>query len=458
MNSFKVTTTTKNITLNPEIKKRFQNPLIFYLCRLDIMYLCIFVIVDFQKEEIIYINTFSEENMKKLKENYDEIEWSQTPHSSLAIQQEYEFINFPFNMYDKRATTFRKINTVSESMNVYSSSDLPLVHANSPFENSDTSEKDGEYFWISYTRKDKRGSDYYRIKQDFSDAELVFSEGNMVAPPHQIMRINNWVFSTGFYDRKYKMNGMVIENEQLKNHLLALQKIAPNETINDLIFGYDPEIKQVGNFFAYNYEDGKIYNIETVNAPSHIEYDEVDNSIFVLSNNITTLPGQLVFYLGPGYIEKFSLRKDMITKRETIVNNGIFSNEKGYRFTTHKFFRHKGNPYIATFGHPNRLFIIDGNTMNLWYYYDIDYDYLSNQTDCRKYLNDIHSKHIFNPHRMTSLEVSDDGDFLIFINQEDILFFDVSKKEITERVPYYKKEYQSQGFGQLTLHCDYLRY
>lgn len=452
MDSFEIQTSSKKIEISDQIRESFKSPLIFYLCRLDIIYLCIFIIIDFQKNELIYINTFSDENEDKFKNKYEQVEWTQTPHSSLAIGKPYEFINFPFNIHDKRSTTFRTISTITNKMNIFSAEDLPLDHRNEPFENSDTSQREGEYFWISYTHKNKDGSDYYQMKDDFSEAKLIFTEEDMKAPPHQIIHIDNWVFFTGFYDRNYKTIGKTFGNPDLIKHLKALQNIAPDKTIHDLIFSYDKDLKQVGNFFAYNYNDGKIHTIETVNAPSHIEYDKETNTIYVLSNNITTLPGQTVFYLGPGYVEKFKIYKD------SIIKEGTFSHEKGYRYTTHKVFRHNNKPYIATFGHPNRLFLIDAETMSIWYHYDIDKDFLTDQKDCRKYVNDVYPKQIFDPYRMTALNVSSDGKYLIFMNQEEVLFFDIAKKEIVERVQYLEQKFKDDGFGQLTLHCDYLEY
>jgi len=199
-----------------------------------------------------------------------------------------------------------------------------------------------------------------------------------------------------------------------------------------------------GKVLVYNLETKEIQEVPVGCSPSHVVIDSKDDLAYILSNNITGIDRK-IFYLAPGRLSKLKILPDRVEKVAE------FTNETGYRFTSHKFFRVGGKPYIGTIGHPNRLFIIDAETMKLDYYYDIRKNILGEVTyDIRKYLNDVHNPSALDPYRYSALE--NRGEYIVLIDQQNVLFFSLTKRRIEFEIPYSLPD----GYFQFTQHCDFL--
>jgi hypothetical protein len=165
---------------------------------------------------------------------------------------------------------------------------------------------------------------------------------------------------------------------------------------------------------------------------------------YVSSHNFITIrENGRMLYIGPAAIHKF--RYDGRLHLE-----GTFQNDKAYRFTAHKVFRYEGKPYIATFGHPNRLLIIDGETMTLKYHLDIGDPIIERQDNVKDFLNGYRND-IEDPLRISTIEISEDGKYGVFLTLNDINIINLETKEI-ESKPFYKDE----GFMQKTYHSETL--
>ena len=159
-------------------------------------------------------------------------------------------------------------------------------------------------------------------------------------------------------------------------------------------------------------------------------------------------------YLAPAVIDKYWLNES------NLVHIGSFIHKTGYRYTSHKLFYFNNKPYICTFGHPNRLFIIDANSMELEYFQDIGIDELSSNEAIQEYLNSRESKFEIVP-----IEVNKSGENLIFICNEFIYIYDFLNRNILYKINYLndegikeseKNNKETQEYRILTAHIDFL--
>jgi hypothetical protein len=92
----------------------------------------------------------------------------------------------------------------------------------------------------------------------------------------------------------------------------------------------------------------------------------------------------------------------------TVEEKGAFRHPTGFRFTSHVVFQADGREWVCAMGQPNRLFLVDADTMELAAFCDIGPDHLSAQPDIGLYL----SGHNLEPQAMRALAASDDGRYL----------------------------------------------
>lgn len=194
-------------------------------------------------------------------------------------------------------------------------------------------------------------------------------------------------------------------------------------------------------------KDNQCYHTTFSNA-AHFEIDERKNNIYISSHNLVFLDRP--YFTGPAAIDKFQLKNGKLIKKQN------FKHKTGYRFTSHKTFYFKDKSYVATFGQPNRLFLIDGETMSLIHYEDIGKNCLSNQEDIEYFINYRTIEDL----TVLSLEVSDDGEILFFIGYDGIYFYSVPERKILDRVGYIKSinlfgDVSLNQFYQRTTHSQY---
>ena len=442
----------EKIRVNDEIKESFQIPFIFYLLNFKNPALPIFVIVDFQKETMTYVNSFLSNNIKFIKSLNDK-ELLQTPHSSVGNSS--CFYNFIFNIIERnRSPLIRKIDVQNKKMTVIYPEDLPIDQKNVRECCDTTVMLDENNFLLSYLNDD--GNYYYKVSTDLKNAELLFKENIMKTSPHQISPYKNWVVGTGFFDREINCLEKTFYNEnQLIDYVKNIGRCDDHQyNFKRDLFSIDPFTRQLGYIIAHNLKTNETHKISTITAPAHVEIDPYNDMFYISSNNMIWCEGSFCF-LGEGTVEKFKITEDKIFRM------GVFHNHKGFRFTTHKLFWKNNKCYIAIFGHPNRLFIVDSETMKLETYRDIGPDYLSNQEDVRSYINFDFPQDPIHPHRMAGMCVSKDNKFIIFPDQENLLFFNTDLLQVTHKLNFKKDSYFNMGkimgrFGQFSLHCDFL--
>lgn len=106
-------------------------------------------------------------------------------------------------------------------------------------------------------------------------------------------------------------------------------------------------------------ETGKEWRLQMLTA-AHVEFDPCDNDICYLSSHNIALMGTQVGIFGRGAIKKIRLKK----KGPEVMKE--FSHPDFYRITTHIVFRHGGKTLIGVSGYPDKVFLIDAATMELY--------------------------------------------------------------------------------------------
>jgi len=388
----------ESIEIPKKLKNSFHDPLVFYLYRNAFLYLNMFVVLDFNKETITYIETYSEENEKLVRKEYGISEKMRfSAHSSISMSDS-EFITSLYptthHIYNN---TFRVIDSENSQMKIYTLEDLGFQKSGKICDTI-TKYKD-DSFYMSFYNLEKKALDYYRISLDLKNVEYIFTDKNeMHSGPHQILRHKNFILSTGFAEKR-------------------------------------------GAVLVYNMHDKSIKSIAANSRPAHLEHVGDDN-IYYSSNNVKAIKYK-VLCLGRARIGKLRVCENEVVLKKKFVH------DTGFRFASHKML---SQSTITTIGFPNRLFFINTNDMSLDYYYDIDKKILPDG-DCLSFLNEVYENKYFNPDRYTAIETSDDGTYVVFFNQENIRFFNYYKREIEFEIPYKKKE----GYYQYSIHCDFLR-
>ena len=446
----------EKINIEQEIKDSAKDPFIFYILNKDFMsVLPIFVIIDFQKETIKYINTFTANNIKIIKSLPNgRSEASQTPHCSVGNTD--KFYNFTYNLMEEdRSPLFREVDVLNKKMYLITPEDISANESNA-LECCDTVSvlEDGS-FLMSYFNGESNS--YHKVSMDLKKSEFVFRDTIMKSTPHQVCDYKNWILATGFFEREFSVAGEYFSStSELVNYIKNLKQLDGHKyNFRIDLTNHDPFARQIGYIIAYNKKTKITHRVKTITSPSHIEIDPETDMCYIASNNMINFENE-VWFIGEGTVEQFKMDET------EIYRTGTFINPKGYRFTTHKFFKKNGNPYLAIFGYPNRLFIVDAKTMELDYYDDIGPDYLSAQQNVKKFLNEVFPKTPIHPHRLSGMCVTDDNKFIMFPDQENLLFYEIESRKIKYKIPFKKDNYFHLGnifgqFCQYSLHCDFLR-
>lgn len=446
------------IDVPPEVKEIFKERFITYLLSKETsMYLNSFIVFDFQEEKAIYLKVATEENEEKFYNSEYKTE-NGIAHGVTPLSHD-SFLSFvmSFDTFAKNDKTFRKIDLQNNTMTIISSGDVGCPGALL----SDTCDKykDGS-FYICMLNGDM--SEYYKMTPDFITEKVFEHKSLFLKPPHHVVRYNNLIFSTGFFERSFKVGNKILKSDnELKTYIYDNLKLDfESQTEYDT---YEKFIESKGTFYdittkdpkytfevmpgkvlVYNMDTNKVQEVPVGCSPSHVVIDEREDFVYILSNNITGIDGR-VFYLAPGRVSKLKVLHDRVEKVDE------FYDLSGYRFTSHKLIRVDGHPYIGTIGHPNRLFMIDCHTMKEEYHYDIEKNIIGKvDGDVRKFLNDEYSPYASDPYRYSALETR--GNYIILVNQGEVLFFSTKEREIKYRIPYHLPD----GYFQFTQHCDFI--
>lgn len=363
-----------DIHVDKIIKNSFKSPFIFYLLKLDAMYLNTFVVVDFTKEKITYLKSYSEENINKVKEVIDPKILGDVPHTAMPINED-RFLSSIMPVSSLHNNTLRMIDIKEKKMLIYTPEDFGLNHLYAVAES--VIDNDDGYFYMSFLKKDESSTEFYKLSNDLTRHEFIFDdEGILQSQPHQVIKFKNFIVAFGWGIE----NGIIlIYNLKTKK----IQKIFNNE----------------------NAAHGVLHNDNLYYSAVNIELNKSS-----------------VKYLGPATIGKLSIVDDKL-----VIEN-IFTYESGFRYTSHKYL----NPdSIITIGFPNRIFLIDSVIMELIDYKDIDKTILPEE-NCVDFLNNQYKDIL----KYSAFELSNDEKYLVTFNQKEIKLFNIKNKEVEYNIPF----------------------
>jgi len=380
------------IKVNNNLKNSFKNNFIFYLLRLDAMYLNTFVIVDFNKEKIIYLQSYSEKNINKIKKAFDPKILGDVPHSAMSINQN-QFLSAIMPVSSLHNNTIRLIDIKEKKMRIYSPEDFGLTHlyavAESVIDNGDN------HFYMSFLKKDESSTEFYKMSNDLSQREFIFDDGGILTTqPHQILKFKNFIVAFGWGTK----NGIIL---------------------------------------IYNINTKKI---QKINNNENTAHGIVHKDILYYSSVNIVLDKSNVTYLGRAIIGQLVVSGDLLKIKKT------FTNKTGFRYTSHKYLFPNS---IITIGFPNRIFIMDSDTMQLIYYKDIDKKILPNEN----FIDFLNNKYKNNLEKYSAFELSNDYKYLITFNQTNIKLFNIKDRNVEFNIAFEKPD----KFLQITQHCDILK-
>ena len=507
-----ITLRTKKYTLPfkiaREIRDSIKKPLIFYLAHKEDtrIFFITFVIIDFKKEELLYIESYLPENISAV-ENHPQSNFFKTqsqnanPHCAISIQKDSSFLVF-FEV----APFFFQVDYRQNTIEVHTGDILKKNPDEIATSFSPTVFKDDanpNYFYFTATIQDnitrERSLRFYKSSLNLSKIEELYSRPVIGSrTPHVTKKIGSFLVSSNFVQSRFKnlSTGKIFKSansyalhiytslykEYCKQNKINCTNQIPLSEINTLIKNtshpyhtyleskFSLFCKQKGKDLVDICERNAEYsatflpgaitflNLETkkektsettLGAPAHFEIDKKSGDLYISSHNFLVL--KKMYFWGPAAIDRFRLID------EKFIRVASFSHPTGYRFVSHKIFSYKNKSYLCTFGQPNRLFIADAKTMQLLFYDDIGMDFLSSQTNISHFLNHTELETFV----IKAIEVSEDGRFIIFISHDYLYIYDFPKRKIVQKIKYNSDIPSSDDLllsssYSITVHMNYL--
>lgn len=455
---------TEQLDLSSMSKHSFSDPIIFYLANKDDIrsFLIAFVILDFKNNELQYLFSFIEENIKRIECEADHTKFvfHKAPHCSILVNKDRDFLTF---FEDEKL--FAYISTKEMTLTFYSMNDI-LKDDNIEFKRISSTfykeKSDSDYIYISAVDSFEQ-LHIFKLSFSLNDITEIDTFPSHPFPPHVLRKHKDkLLISDEFKYSKFELQkeGRIISHDDLakiyvKQYMRSqLKNKSENfnhakETFCFLKEQYAPKCLPGRILLLDMNTKEKKYFKTTGGSPAHFEIDTEHNFIYTSSHNFLGTANGLVL-LEPAVIDKFRLEND------ELVHEGFFSYSNGYRYTSHKIFTNNNKSYICTFGQPNRLILIDAETMLLYDCFDVEEDKLSDQEDTALYINSR-----IGDLEIVALEVSPDGDNIIFIGSNYIYFYNFSQKVIYEKINFRackinNSEINLKDYSLRTVHMNYL--
>jgi len=432
--------TIKHFEFDINLSKEFPSPVLFYLSS-DYTFLTTYVKVDFSGNTLTYYRLLSDSNLTIAKD-HNIVESS--VHSSLSIGDK-GFFNFysldPF--HPNNIITF--IDFETSKCLVFSADDIFGGEYDYINESAGLDHTRPGYFFLGVKT---RGIDKYEIYScsfDLKDKVRVLDVGDRRYSPHDIKEFGGVIFSTEFFDQRFRTEDGLVFNDGIELYRKFTTKSIKPYLAYELFkrkFKLEP---LEGKLLVYDttQRDSVSKFLSTSFCPAHIE--TIDDGMYISSHNFAMLGGRIV-YLDRAAIDLYK-----------VVDGDIklikkFQDPMGFRFTAHKAFKRNGNPYIVTIGHPNRLFLIDGTSMEEVDHIDLGgKNLLGSMGDIRTFLNSTDLYDNYDPLRFSTMEVSICGNYLIYWDTTSVHLLNTETFETQPIVNFFV-----EGFRQKTFHSTLL--
>lgn len=451
----------------------FKKPIIFYLVNQQDKrpFFLSFVIVDFTKKKLSYFFSYNEENVSIINKlpNNERFSMVRCPHSTICINEDEDFLNFM-----EEEEFFVYVNQKKLIMNVYTIEDfvkdVQFRKFSSTFYKDD---KDPNFFFMSIVDTGDM-LHIFRMSLTLDSVEEINSFPSHPNPPHALRKYMHYLFlSHDFKYSRYELEktGKIVNSEELGSIILttALRMIGAKKGFKSnqstSLKSLTPEeVRELLSIMKTKYSvkclPGKILMLDlntkqkilydtTGGSPAHFEIDTKDDTIYTSSHNFF-LGKDTMTFLEPAVLDKFKMKDG---KLELV---GSFSYPKGFRYTSHRVFYYYNKPYLCTFGQPNRLLLVDANTMELLSYHDIEQDELSDKTDVCAYINSRRSEF-----EIVAMEVSENGEIILFVGPQYIYLFNFPERRLCGKIDYKAADSSSMEktlneYKLRTVHLNYL--
>ncbi len=483
----------------------FANPIVLYLAHKKDKYNAFptFAMVDFRRRQILFITSYSVENESLLSKNYrfcDDNSISVVPddgffqpHSAISHVPGESFYAFMYGTSECKYFYF--VNYKKQYMQIVAAKEFAKrCQASEILSFGNTFAKDPiehKHFYITAkTLKPNDGIDKYSIKYFKASLNLnrvteIFSRDCSIEDvcPHATKRYGNWLLSSDFEKNEFQLLktarrfntihalfDYVSQDARKKTKVLPGWLETHNNSYNNSIESNNKHIQLYGDdfvLFCQNSDDyrfklapGNIRILSLEKSQEHLR--EIEHSkpghfeiskngyIYLSCHNLFFMNGKN-YFIGPAAIIKLKIEKDIIN----VI--GKFQHPKGFRFTSHAVFNRNGKDYLCTFGYPNRLFLIDGESMNLISARDMGQSCIpaTDKIDCL--IGDPEFEH----NAIKALSVSEDGQFILFIIEENICIASLTSLNIIDTIPIVPMLSKCTGWPESdivnnTLHCSIL--
>lgn len=452
--------------------KSFQKPIIFYLVNQEDTrtFFISFCIVDFVKNEILYLFSYDEENITIVNGLPDQEKYvmEKTPHMTLSVNDGEDFLTF----IDEEEF-FLYVNYKKMVMKVITGNDL-VKDSEANFKKfcstvyKDQNNKDS---FFTAMADEQEMMHIFKVSLDLKYVEEIDKFPGNEIPPHVIRNCKDYLLLSHVFEYpKYLLSqkNKVVDKDEIAALILknAIKIMIKSPNGSNLEYKYSSltakqkvellyllkdtyKIENLpGEIILFHLQSKEKLSIETSGGmPSHFELDPLTDTVYTSSHNFIIAQGAQIFY-APAVLDKFRLRDGQLKPE------GSFQDPCGYRYTSHRLFYYRDKPYLCTFGQPSRLMIIDAEDMSLIYYEDIENDGLLNAEDPFSYVNTEADSF-----EIAAIEVSKDGEYLLFIGPEYIYIYDFTEKTICEKIRYidsYTDIQQLNRYKLKTLHINYL--
>jgi len=486
----------------------FSAPIVFYARHTQdsTTVLVSFIFVDFITKKLTYYHTATPENIEKLKREDPDgffavpLQQGHDPHSVVKIN-DHRFLCFWEN-----ERFFYEVDMLEKTAKLYGGFDLSLPQlqevqffASTFFVDPD----DSQYFYLTAggtSLEGKLSINTYRAALDLSSFEYIHTltrenAAMLYTCPHTVRKVGKFILYSFFEDEEITLirnnrrktffssrpferylyslvyeqycaqKGIPFSKEKFAEiyiHIGSKQVTCSNDEdfsryVDQLIaklkttrldalwnyFGFEIMLGQ-GEIGAYNLATKEMQTLKTTcGRPAHFEID--GDEVYISSHNFITL--DVKYLIWPAAIDRYIFRQD-----GTSELLGTFVHPLGYRYTSHRIYHFEGKPYFATLWNPNRLFLVDADTMQIYAEHNLG----PNGFDIK---NTSEQNYFCANHPATApliaLEVSRDGRYIMVVWEERLLIFDMKARAITHEISYIKASSWWSMLGAKTIHCQY---
>jgi hypothetical protein len=441
-----------------DISRKFKKPIFISLDekRDSSKTLLNYATIDLNKGAIKYIIN-EESNFDKLKEFSEEKKKSiakKSPHSVISLSED-EMSLFSYHP----SNYVCHLNLKNKILDYVPSTSLQINESQKARDFCCTvykSPSNKKLFYFSLILEDEKGSKLVIYESDlaFKKIRKVGEIAGEIEAPHTVIELGGVLFISKEQRETIKIKSKNIKGKILDDLYFKLNgKEGPENKKEVEAFLREGDYEMINGEVALMDKDTGALKCYPASGAftGHFEIDEVESAIYISNHNLLGSKKCGVALPKPAVLDKY-----LIKGNKNLEYCGKFECDFGYRFTSHKVYRKNGKPYIVTFGYPNRLIIIDGETMELVYWEDIGVQGVVEDLKFGKGIilteDDL---------RISAMEVSEDGEALFFLTQKYFYLYDLVNRKLIQKIPYPKwdeniKDSEVGGFAGF--HIQYLDY